>query len=93
VRLAFSLALAKAGSRRLAKMAMMAITTNNSISVNPLGGCNVSEIEMETGEPVQGRARRLLQVNELRLGSDFLLLVVFDPLQKPIVVLSELVVG
>src|SRR6266699_1570998 len=43
VRLAFSLALAKEGSSRLAKMAMMAITTNNSISVNALSGCNDKE--------------------------------------------------
>jgi hypothetical protein len=34
-RLPFSLAEASAGSSRAAKMAMMAITTNNSIRVNP----------------------------------------------------------
>src|SRR5438067_306097 len=33
---AFVLALAKAGSNRPARMAIMAITTNNSISVNPI---------------------------------------------------------
>ena len=33
----FNLALDKAGSNRAAKMAMMAITTSNSIKVNPEG--------------------------------------------------------
>ncbi len=36
VRLAFSLALAKAGSKIAARMAMMAMTTSNSINVNAL---------------------------------------------------------
>jgi len=34
-------------------MAMMAITTNNSISVNALSGCNVSDVRLKsrgTGE-------------------------------------------
>jgi len=35
VRLAFSFALAKAGRSMAAKMAMMAMTTSNSIKVNP----------------------------------------------------------
>jgi hypothetical protein len=44
VRLAFSLALAEEGSSRLAKIAMMAITTNNSIRVKARTGCNFSEV-------------------------------------------------
>ena len=38
-RLAFSFALAKAGSSMAAKMAMMAMTTSNSISVKPEDDC------------------------------------------------------
>jgi len=37
IRLARSLAFARAGNNIAAKMAIMAITTSNSIKVNPLG--------------------------------------------------------
>jgi hypothetical protein len=41
---ACSLALARAGSSMAARMAMMAMTTNNSIRVNPVSRCFMPQL-------------------------------------------------
>src|SRR6267378_4363576 len=79
MRLAFSLALARAGSSIAARIAMMAITTSNSINVNPPAGRH-DRCRARKGA-FNSACRRILVIGPHRL-SDLLAVIIFSSYRR-----------